>query len=210
MMWLRADWHDANRSPDTISTSTLLRPALQAWSWAGSVMGSAWTCILAQEKEGRLCLTTVDAKVQRCGNGKWQESILVWVLQDGQDKLLKSAGLDNPGPVFVFALISSGFNSFFLKICYVPQSAQALPTRRRACLLRACLASCSGTADKTCCRSPESPSGTLQDAIRELTCQISRPMAIKNLDRFTHGLSLHQPASRQPQPRLRHFLLGSP
>jgi hypothetical protein len=66
-----------------------------------------------QQQESSLCLTAVNAEVQRCGYGKWEKSILSWGFEDGHDKVLEGARLDHPGPVLVcISFVSNGFNPF--------------------------------------------------------------------------------------------------
>ena len=59
-------------------------------------------------------LTTVNAKIQRCGNGKWEKIILLRVFQHDHDEFLESASLDNSSAVFVcFSLVMEP-NPFYL------------------------------------------------------------------------------------------------
>lgn len=156
MMWLSEERHAASRSPDTISTSTLLNPASEAFSWAGS---RTWVSS-RDATETATGLTVVNAYVEGRSYCEGQQRVIA---QARLDEAAQCFSFDHPRAVLVCFHQLPTTQALYVECC-IPQSAQALPTRRRACLLRGCCNVAAGTAERTESNSPESPSGVLHDA----------------------------------------------
>ena len=114
-------------------------------------------------------LTAVNTNVQRRSDSKREQGICPEILEKVQDKPQQGPKLNDPSSVFVYAKLAVAPKSFLNGPGYYSrQSAQEFPSRRSACLLRECRGwFATGTAPNTWASSPESPRGTLHDAVNE-------------------------------------------